>query len=200
MAGDDRFRLIRQDNGLSAARNGLEQARGSIAFVDGTTGWRPISSAMVDALELTGRRLGRLRHRLSPHRSRHARPARCIGHPRRGRPVAPAACAAIRWTTGATSHRSRRPGTALSPRPDRRPDLPRRHLVRGSRILLAGRRARRSHRPPPRPLYPDAGQPGQITGQDDDRIAQQFDVLRGCAASSGRRTIHGDAAFARIAS
>lgn len=209
MAGDSRFRLIRQDNrGLSAARNtGLAHTTAPlIAFVDGDDQVAPdFLWQMVDALDRTGGDW-----------------VACAIAFRNTDPGAPGhgtLHSAIHGVADLSRHGSLRRYPLEDWRdvarhfPSAWNKLYRRDLIEGLCFpegtwfedhefywQTAARTDHIIHLP--QAIYIQTrGRPGQITAQDDDRIAQQFDVLRRLKSIIDRGgKSHGAEAFAHIAS
>jgi hypothetical protein len=203
--GDDpRFRLIRQENrGLSGARNtGLEQARGTaIAFVDGDDRVMPhYLSALWQALDTSGADWVACAVRSCfdngtshVHSAIHGAPD-IADHP------ALRAYCLTDWSD------------VICHFPSAWNKLYRRDLITGLRFqdgwfedhlfyLAASLRTDQIWHLPQALYLQTRGRAGQITAQDDDRVFEQFDVLRDMRAlMQGSERPGADQGFARIAS
>lgn len=200
MAGDARFRLIRQDNrGLSAARNrGLDLARGQfIAFLDGDDRYAP---------QFLARMLAALRSDGGDWVACAVRDCwpdgRSSEHPAIHGAAMPAA--ARRWALKDW-------GEVIAHYPSAWNKLYRRDFIGDLRFddgtwfedhafyqQLAARSAALLHLP--QPLYwQTRGRVGQITTSDDERIFDQFAVLDRLRGLMAGGKPGGAAAFARLA-
>lgn len=204
-AGDPRFRIVHQENrGLSGARNvGLDQAKGAfIAFVDSDDRVTPdYLSRLHDALETSGADWVACAVRSCfadgtshVHSAIHTSP-----HPDHA--------------SGARRYRFADWSDVIAHFPSAWNKLYRRELLEGVRFdegtwfedhSFFARASLRTDRllHLPEPLYLQTrDRSGQITSQDDDRVFEQFDVLRRMHDIMRQSPRDGaDAAFARLAS
>ena len=205
IAGDPRFRLIRQENkGLSGARNtGLDAARGAfIAFVDSDDRvTRDYLSRLYHVLEETGGDWVACAVRFCHGDGTSHVHSAIHDAPRLGPHTATRRYPLADWTD------------IIAHFPSAWNKLYRRELIEGLRFdegtwfedhsFFQRAAARTDHiLHVPDPLYLQTrDRPGQLTGEDDDRVFEQFDVLRRMQAIM-QDGPHGKAedACARIAS